>query len=429
MNRNNLRDTGLYLVLAIFIGAASAFVANLFVNGAVLFSALRELSLPVFTALALNHVGWYQGVALGFAALVIMYIRHAFGVTAWSGPAESMYALQYRAGPALDAKIGTGSVLAAFVACGCGAPVGQYGPVIHLGATLSQGLRNLIRQPLRPDIMLACGISGAITGAFNAPLAGMVFAFEVMLRKHQMLVIISVTAAAITAYLLNLWVFQHEVFLPVNIPHPNLQDTALATLVAPACALLAAGYIKSLWSMQFLSQRVSISLGYKIFLCALICAAAGAAVPELLGVGQQPLQQALTGSFSLTLLCILLFGKIALTSLCIASGFYGGIFAPALFVGAIAGVLFAKVLLQFGAGDWTGLLLLNAMAGVAAAVIGAPMTVTLLVVELTGSGVNGVLVIATAYISTWLTRRYLTPSYYQTQLNEIVRIAAVTAKS
>ena len=152
-------------------------------------------------------------------------------------------------------------------------------------------------------------------------------------------------------------------------------------------------------------------------------------MPELLGVGQQPLQQALTGSFSLTLLCILLFGKIALTSLCIASGFYGGIFAPALFVGAIAGVLFAKVLLLFGAGDWTGLLLLNAMAGVAAAVIGAPMTVTLLVVELTGSGVNGVLVIATAYISTWLTRRYLTPSYYQTQLNEIVRIAAVTAKS
>ena len=69
------------------------------------------------------------------------------------------------------------------------------------------------------------------------------------------------------------------------------------------------------------------------------------------------------------------------------------------------------------------------MAGVAAAVIGAPMTVTLLVVELTGSGVNGVLVIATAYISTWLTRRYLTPSYYQTQLNEIVKIAAVTAKS
>ena len=214
MNRNNLRDTGLYLVLAIFIGAASAFVANLFVQGAVLFSTLRELSLPVFTALTLNHIGWYQGVALGFAALVIMYIRHAFGVTAWSGPAESMYALQYRAGPALDAKIGTGSVLAAFVACGCGAPVGQYGPVIHLGATLSQGLRNLIRQPLRPDIMLACGISGAITGAFNAPLAGMVFAFEVMLRKHQMLVIISVTAAAITAYLLNLWVFQHEVFCP-----------------------------------------------------------------------------------------------------------------------------------------------------------------------------------------------------------------------
>ena len=111
-------------------------------------------------------------------------------------------------------------------------------------------------------------------------------------------------------------------------------------------------------------------------------------------------------------------GKVLLTSLCIAWGFYGGIVAPALFVGAATGALLAKVLLLLGFGDWTPLLLLNAMAGVTAAVIGAPLTLTLLIVELTGAGINGALVVVTTYASTWLTRKYLTPSYYQAQLNE-----------
>ena len=419
MTLTTIRDMGLYLGLAILIGAVSGLLANVFIQGDAVFSALGNVLGPIMASVSLSHSGWVQGATLGIAALLILYIRRVFGVTHWSGPAESMHALQYRAGPALSARIGTGSVLAAFVACGCGAPVGQYGPVIHLGATLSQGVRNLFNRQLRPDILLACGISGAITGAFNAPLAGMVFAFEVMLRQHKVTVIMSVAVAAMTAYVLNLVLFKHAVFLPVVIAQPKIMDGVLATLVAPVCALLAALYIKSLFAMQYWSRRVPASLGQKIGFCALVCSAAGAAVPELLGIGQEPLQLALTGYFSLTLLCILLFGKIALTSLCIASGFYGGIFAPALFVGAIAGVLFAKVLVLFGAGDWTGLLMLNAMAGVAAAVIGAPMTVTLLVVELTGSGLNGLLVIATAYTSTWLTRRYLTPSYYQAQLNEI----------
>ena len=429
MTRNDLSDAGRYLALAILVGAASAVAANIFVLGPAIFSALADAIRPLLIANSLQHPGWQQSMLLCFAGVLILSARRAFGVTAWSGPAESMFALQYRRGPALDVKIGAGSVLAAFIACGCGAPVGQYGPAIHLGATVSQGLRNTFKRKLRPDIMLTCGISAAITGAFNAPLAGMVFAFEVMLRQRKLSVFLCVAAAVAVAYALNLTLFQHRIFLPVSITEVGFVDAALATLTAPLCAALAALYIKSLLQMQRWGQRLPISLGIKLIVCAMVCAGAGAVVPELLGVGQTPLQHALTGAFSVTLLCILLFGKIALTSLCIASGFYGGIFAPALFIGAIAGVLLAQVLSLLGAGDWTGLLLLNVMAGVAAAVIGAPVTVTLLVMELTGSSFNGLLVVATAYASTWLTRRYFTASYYQLQLNDIVSMASASSKS
>ena len=81
-----------------------------------------------------ENVHWMQGIALFIGAALILQIRRVFGVTHWSGPAESMFALQYRAGPPLNTRIGTGSVLAAFVACGCGAPVGEYGPVGRRGA-------------------------------------------------------------------------------------------------------------------------------------------------------------------------------------------------------------------------------------------------------------------------------------------------------
>ena len=410
-----------YVLLAALIGAAASVAGNLFVQGEVLFVWASEVLRPVFTAVSLDGVDFFPGLALLVGAALILQIRQRFGVTDWSGPAESMFALQYRAGPPLNTRIGTGSVLAAFIACGCGAPVGQYGPIIHLGATISQALRNRIRTPLRPDIMLACGMSAAITGAFNAPFAGTVFVFEVMLRQYSAPVFVAVVLATSSAFIINEALFDHSLFLPLTIGQPTLKTGILASLIAPLCALIAWFYIRSLRRMQEWSAKSTLNPSVKITACALMCALIAGLIPELLGLGRQTMQEMLSGSFTLNLLAMLVVGKVLLTSACIASGFYGGIAAPALFIGAGTGALAAKVLFLFGLGDWTPLLLLNAMAGVTAAVIGAPLTLTLLVIELTGASINGALVAVTAYASTWLTRTYLSPSYYQTQLDEILR--------
>ena len=417
-SRNN--EIVSYVLLAVLIGAAASVAANLFVQGEALFVWASGLMRPVFAHTALESVDLFPGLALLFGAALILQIRQRFGVTDWSGPAESMFALQYRAGPPLNTRIGTGSVLAAFVACGCGAPVGQYGPVIHLGATISQALRNRIRTPLRPDIMLTCGMSAAITGAFNAPLAAVAFVFEVMLQRYTLSIIAAVAIATVSAYSVDQAIFDHSVFLPLKIEQPNIHHGVVAVAIAPLCALVAWFYIRSLQGTQRWTRGLPIGPGVKLGLCALICALLGSLAPELLGLGRQPLQDMLSGSLGIGLLVVILFGKILLTSACIASGFYGGIVATALIIGATAGALLAKALMLMGIADWTPLLLLNAMAGVTAAVIGAPFTVTLLIIELTGSGANGLFVIATAYTSTWLTRAYLTPSYYQSQLNEIL---------
>jgi CIC family chloride channel protein len=415
-----IKEATLYLLLAIGVGAVASTAANVFIQGEIVFGLIGDFFARFASPQLVENAYWMQGIGLLIGAALILQIRRVFGVTHWSGPAESMFALQHRAGPPLNTRIGAGSVLAAFVACSCGAPVGQYGPVIHLGATISQGLRERLRIPLRPDIMLSCGISGAITGAFNAPLAATVFVFEVMLRRYTVPVFAAVALATTSAYAVNQAFFDHPLFLPLTNHQPTLLAGVLAALITPLCALVAWFYIRSLQKLQHWSSKSTLSPGVIITACALACALIGSAVPELLGLGRQTMQDMLLGAFDLNLLIVLLVGKVLLTSMCIAWGFYGGIVAPALFVGAATGALLAKTLFLLGLGDWTPLLLLNAMAGVTAAVIGAPLTLTLLVIELTGAGINGALVVVTAYASTWLTRRYLTPSYYQTQLNEIL---------
>ena len=236
MTFNRINEATRYLVLAIGVGAATSAIANLFIQGEAIFGFISNF------LHTLHRPNWLktstgQGVALLIGAALILQIRRVFGVTHWSGPAESMFALQFREGPPLNTRIGAGSVLAAFVACGCGAPVGQYGPVIHLGATIGQSLRERIRTNLRPDIMLCCGISGAVTGAFNAPLASTVFVFEVMLRRFTSPIFAAVVVAAASAYVVNHTFFDHGLFA-IDDPPTDFTDRDISSA---CCAAVRVG--------------------------------------------------------------------------------------------------------------------------------------------------------------------------------------------
>ena len=134
------REICLYALLAVLIGTAASVAANLFVQGGAIFIWLSEILRSVVSAASFDYAPLVQALCLFIGALLIYQIRRRFGVTKWSGPAESMFALQYRAGPPLNTRIGAGSVFAAFVACGCGAPGGQH---LFCGAPRARGRRSL----------------------------------------------------------------------------------------------------------------------------------------------------------------------------------------------------------------------------------------------------------------------------------------------
>ena len=103
--------------------------------------------------------------------MIILIIRRLFSIERWHGPADSIYAA-HRTDNELNLKAGFGSTIAAFVSAGSGASVGQYGPLVHFGATVGSYFRTLTKGTISADIFIGCGVAGAIAAGFNAPIAG-----------------------------------------------------------------------------------------------------------------------------------------------------------------------------------------------------------------------------------------------------------------
>ena len=116
----------------------------------------------------------------------------------WHGPADSIFAA-HRTDNDLDVRAGLGSTLAAFISASGGASVGQYGPLVHFGATVGSILRRMTGDRMTTDVFIGCGVAGAIAAGFNAPIAGIVFAHEAILRHFSMRAIVPISIASLSS--------------------------------------------------------------------------------------------------------------------------------------------------------------------------------------------------------------------------------------
>ena len=114
---------------------------------------------------------------LSVAAIIISLIKTNFKVARWQGPADTIFAA-HRIDNELDVKAGIASTLAAFFSAAGGASVGQYGPLVHFGATLGAFVKATLKLRIATDIILGGGVAAAISAGFNAPVAGIIFAHE-----------------------------------------------------------------------------------------------------------------------------------------------------------------------------------------------------------------------------------------------------------
>jgi H+/Cl- antiporter ClcA/CBS domain-containing protein len=323
-------------------------------------------------------------------------------------------------------------LLAAAISLGAGASLGPEAPSVESGALLGSLLgQNLRLSRERVQLLMAAGAAAGLAAGFNAPIAGVFLALELALARTFTTSAVSVVvlAAVVSALIAQVGLGAQPAFLLPTITQPAfvLPDYEIHSLLEVPL-YLGLGFLASLVSMAF---SYTLEWGKHLFnsgplaawpawskpiLGGGILGCAGLGIPLALGVGYETIESILQAvPFSLGHLGLLLLGKLLLSALSLGSGFVGGTFAPALFMGAVLGAGYGQVLSQalpLIALSPPAAYAMVGMAAVLAASVRAPLTAILLLFEMTRDYHIALPVMAAVGLSIWLTEQLHSPAIY-----------------
>jgi chloride channel protein, CIC family len=292
-------------------------------------------------------------------------------------------------GGRIRAPVPAVKALASALCIGSGGSVGREGPIVQIGSALGSVIGQAARVPERRlRLLVACGAAGGIAATFNAPIAGVFFALEVILGDFETQSFGVVVLSAVTASALARAVFGSASFL--QLPRFTLVSPLEFVLYAALGALagvVGVAFIRVLYGSEDVADRVWRGPAWArpavggVLLGLLLLA-----VPQMYGVGYPVLSRAVEGRYVLAFVLVLLAAKVVATSLTIAIGGSGGVFAPSLFMGAMLGSAFGQAAhaLAPGLTAPSGAYALVGMGAVFAGAARAPITAVLIIFELTG---------------------------------------------
>ena len=350
------------------------------------------------------------------AAIAILILRKLFGITKWNGPADSIYAA-HQNNDELDIKTGLASTMAALVSAAGYASVGQYGPLVHFGATAGTAAKKVLNLRIGTDVVIGCGVAAAISSGFAAPIAGVIFAHEAILRHYSPSAMAPIATSAIVAAAMESYFF--------NIPHPLEIVEVGPTLVSAFLPVAIAGVVFGLVAIIFmhslryfagLNARLNRPVYQTIFVAVLAVIIVSLFIPEALGLGTGVLASVLNIQGSLGFILSLLLVKIVITSLCLGFGFFGGVFSPSLLIGAATGAVLAKCFALIGLPGLGMALALAGMASVAACVVGVPLATIFIVLELTLSYEFTLITLLAVIVSQVISSNLFGNSFFDRQL-------------
>jgi CIC family chloride channel protein len=304
------------------------------------------------------------------------------------GVPEVQYAI-HMLGGRIRARVAAVKAVASAINIGSGGSVGREGPIVQIGSSLGSTVGQVVGLgPSHTRILVAAGSASAIAATFNAPIAGVMFAMEVILgsfaaRSFGLVVIASVTATAISQAVLG----DAPAFRLVE-PFTLLSEWEFLLYLALGVftGLIALAYVQAVYWFEDSFDTWKVSPSLKAVVGGLGVGAMGCFGSELLfGVGHEGVELALRGEMALGFMLVLVLLKILATSMTLGAGGSGGIFAPSLFIGAMAGGAFGKGVNQIFP-DITappGAYALVGMAALFGAAAHAPITGILILFEMT----------------------------------------------
>ena len=308
------------------------------------------------------------------------------------------------------------------ISLGFGASVGREGPMVHWGATIGAwGARALGLDPRVRRSLLACGVSAAVAASFNAPLAGVFFALEVVVGHYAFSVFAPCVLAALTATLVGRAVRGDDpAFVMPEIVIAGPIDFPLFGALGGVSGLMAVLFIFMSFRIVRVAEQLRLPWWCRPAIAGLIVGLIAIQLPQVLGIGYEATQLALAGQYGLLLLVAILVGKIICATACQGLGFGGGVFSPSLLIGATLGAVFGQLV---GWLPWetsgSSAYAIVGMGAVAAAVLGAPISTVLMVFELTGSYPMAVGSMVAVVFAVGLSRTLTGHSFFTRQLQSM----------
>ena len=408
VDRYQPSETTVLLLLAIIIGLVTGLAAVVFID---LIDWITEFSFGSIPGAFSNLGRWWIIIIPVLGSLISGPIIAFFASEAKGhGVPEVMQAMVLNGGR-IRPRVAVAKIAASSVCIGTGGSAGREGPIVQVGSTFGSIMGQLFRMSDgRIRNLVACGAAAGIAATFNAPIAGAAFAIEVLAGDLAISVVSNVVISAVTAAIVSrAFLGSEPAFHIPTYTMKNPVEILFYVVLGLLSGVMGVLFIKTLYGMEDIFDdwkkmpmwvRPAIGallLGVTAFIYPPILVKMGIDpelakvglplirnIPHILGTGFSTIETALTGPLPWILLISLLFLKLLATSLTLGSGNSGGVFAPALFMGAMLGGLFGvgidMMFPQFGINPGA-----YALAGMAAVFVGAaraPLTAILIAFEM-----------------------------------------------
>lgn len=363
---------------------------------------------------------WVILCAPAFGGLIVGWLLQKYQPKQRAGGVADVIEARALGGRGLPLRSGLMSAVITSISLGFGASAGREGPVVHLGATLGTAICRLFHLPdSSRRILLACGVASAVSASFNAPIAGVLFAHEVVLGHYAMSAFVPIVlASAMGTLMTRLWFGDVAAFIIPEYEITSYLEIPAFALLGLTCAAVAIIFQFCLIGTDWVARNIQMPLWLRPVIGGFAVGGIGVFFPEILGVGYEATDLALKHQLPITMLLLLLVAKTAATSITLASRFGGGIFSPSLYLGAMTGGAFgliaASVFPEMASSH--GLYAILGMGAVAAAMLGAPVSTTMIVFELTGGYALSIALLLSVSIATGLTQAIHGKSYFHWQL-------------
>ena len=375
------------VILAILMGAGTAIVAYYFVSTVQFLASFRP-SIENLNTLEFRGLDFSLKIAVtillsaGFISLLLFF----FKLPRFHGPADAIIGANDKE-LGIDIKSGLLSAVASIAAIGGGAPVGQYGPLVHFGATLSAIIKKFARlKDTSGEVLLGCGVAAAISAAFSAPLAGILFAHEVVLRHFALRTFAPVTIASATAFAVMQNFFPMDPILPqIDTSISNFSEVLSLAIIGLIGGVIAVIFMRLFSFFGAQAAKAPGPVYTRPFYPAVTLIIIASFVPQIMGLGTETVIATIEGKIGISVLIGILVLKTVMTAFSISFSFFGGVFSPALLIGiTFGGAVGAFGMANFGfSAETAALCTLAGMGAVISSTIGAPISTILIVLELT----------------------------------------------